>query len=104
MSERTSITRKFPEARVSVVHQDGTELTVATIGADIVLHTRQGEQVPCCAELDSGGHYAEIGLWFEGKTLSEYDGVFCLPKEVAIMLTDLGFTVPPEMYDDSLPS
>lgn len=36
------------------------------------------------------------GLWFEGKNLVDYDGVFELPKEVIQALRDLGFYVDPE--------
>lgn len=33
------------------------------------------------------------GLWFEGKNLVDYDGVFELPKEVIQALRDTGFYV-----------
>ena len=36
------------------------------------------------------------GLWFKGKNLVDYDGVFELPKEVIQALRDLGFYVDPE--------
>ena len=36
------------------------------------------------------------GLWFEGKNLVDYDGVFELPKEVIQALRDTGFYVDPE--------
>lgn len=33
------------------------------------------------------------GLWFEGRELIDYDGVYALPREVVSMLKDLGFDV-----------
>lgn len=63
-----------------------------------MLHTREGEQEPCCAEVISGEHYAEIGLLFDGKELSDYDGVFFLPREIGTMLADAGFSVPEECF------
>ena len=39
------------------------------------------------------------GLWFEGKNLVDYDGVFELPKEVIQALRDLGFYVDPEFFE-----
>jgi len=58
-----------------------------------VLHTRKGETHPCCAEVMSGDHYAEIGLSFDGKTLADFDGVFFLPREVEQVLKELGYHV-----------
>lgn len=39
------------------------------------------------------------GLWFEGKNLVDYDGVFELPKEVIQALRDTGFYVDPEFFE-----
>lgn len=39
------------------------------------------------------------GLWFEGKELRDYDGVFALPKEVATCLRENGFIVPSPCVD-----
>lgn len=33
------------------------------------------------------------GLWFEGKELVDYDGVYSLPPEVKDMLTNKGYKV-----------
>jgi hypothetical protein len=93
-----TITRIFPHSEATLVHQSGARLTEATKGVEIILHTREGEDTPCCAELVSGNHYAEIGLWFEGKELSDYDGVFTLPREVGEILKDAGFVVPEEFF------
>jgi hypothetical protein len=37
--------------------------------------------------------YAEGGLWFEGKELVDYDGVFALPDAVLDILESKGFDV-----------
>ena len=37
--------------------------------------------------------YAEGGLWFEDKLLTDYDGVFSLPKCVLDKLSELGYDV-----------
>lgn len=36
----------------------------------------------------------DIGLWFEGKTLTDYDGVFELPIEAIKLIRKAGYTVP----------
>ena len=44
-------------------------------------------------DVDSGGEnwYAGGGLYFEGDTLTEYDGVSELPVEIINKLNELGF-------------
>lgn len=37
-----------------------------------------------------------IGLWFENKTLVDYDGVFALPKEAIAFIRAAGYVVPDE--------
>jgi hypothetical protein len=91
--------RFFPHSEVAIVHQNGTQLTASSMGSEVILHTRENECVPCCAEVISGDHYAEIGLLFEGKELSDYDGVFSLPREVGEMLKDAGYVVPEECFN-----
>jgi hypothetical protein len=84
-----------------VVHQNGQKLTNSTKGVEVIIHFRENEDAPCSAEVFSGDdddHYADIGLTFEGKQLSDYDGVFSLPKEVAKVLTEEGFSVPENCY------
>ena len=39
------------------------------------------------------------GLWFDGLSLIDYDGVYCLPKEVIQALRDTGFYVDPEFFE-----
>jgi hypothetical protein len=97
MKTRT-ITRFFPQSEANVVHQTGAQLTATTKGVEIVLHTREDEHAPCCAELISGKHYAEIGLSFEGKALSDFDGTFSLPREIGEMLKDAGYIVSDEFF------
>jgi hypothetical protein len=42
--------------------------------------------------IDGGSEwYAEGGLWFEGKNLVEYDGVFNLAAEIIELLENNGF-------------
>lgn len=88
----------FPDGEVAIVHQSGVQLTASSRGVELVLHTRENEKDPCCAEIVSGEHYAEIGLWFEGKELADYDGVFFLPREIGEMLTEAGYSVPKECF------
>jgi hypothetical protein len=94
----TTAQRSFPDSEVGMIHQNGVQLSEPTKGVDIVLHTRENETDPCCAEVISGEHYAEIGLSFEGKELSDYDGVFFLPREVGEMLRDAGYVVPEDCF------
>lgn len=35
--------------------------------------------------------YAEGGLWFDNKTLTDYDGVFSLPIEIIEKLEQMGY-------------
>lgn len=97
--QTNSVTRYFPHSEANLVHQTGTQLTAITKGVEIVLHTRKDELTPSCAELISGSHYAEIGLWFEGKELSDFDGVFSLPRELGEMLKDAGYVVSEEFFE-----
>ena len=94
----TNITQHFPDSEVFIIHQDGSRLSGVTKGAHVVLHTRQGEKEPCCAELISGNLHAEIGLWFERGELCDYDGVFSLPREIGKVLRDGGYIVPEDCF------
>jgi len=94
----STITRFFPNSKTTIVHQTGARLTATSKGIEIILHTRDDENTPCCAELISGNHYAEIGLSFEGKELSDYDGVFSLPRELGEMLNNAGYVVSEEFF------
>lgn len=94
----TTVQRFFPHSEAALVHQNGQELTVPSKGVEILLHTRENEGTPCCAEIISGDHYAEIGLSFEGKELVDYDGVFSLPRELGEILTEAGYSVPEDCF------
>ena len=96
---KTSTTRRFfPDSEASIVHQNGAQLSAPSKGIEVILHTRENEHDPCCAEVISGDRHAEIGLWFDGKELSDYDGIFSLPCEVGEMLKDAGYVVPEECF------
>jgi hypothetical protein len=94
----TTVTRSFAQSDAVIIHQDGSQLSAPTKGVQVLLHTREGETTPCCAEVVSGEHHAEIGLRFAKRKLSDYDGVFFLPREVGKMLADAGYTVPEEFF------
>lgn len=38
----------------------------------------------------------EIGLWFDGGLVDDYDGVFSLPKQAVELLKSVGYTVEEE--------
>ena len=38
------------------------------------------------------------GLWFKGKTLTDYDGAFELPRVICDQIVSLGYEVGPEFY------
>ena len=46
-------------------------------------------------DVESGGDewYAEGGIWFDGKTVTQYDGVFCLPIPIIDKLKEWGYDV-----------
>ena len=44
-------------------------------------------------ETDGEEWYAEGGLWFDGKTITDYDGVFSLPNPVISKLKEWGYDV-----------
>jgi hypothetical protein len=46
-------------------------------------------------DIETGGDnwYAEGGLWFDGKELVDYDGVFSLPPFILDKLEELGYNV-----------
>lgn len=49
---------------------------------------------------DDENRYVEGGLWFDARNgkleLSDFDGTFSLPRDVAAMLTEAGFVVSEE--------
>ena len=90
-----TVRRYFPDSAVSMVHQTGAE-TPANRGLEVLLFTRESESDPCFAELSSEDYDAEIGFTFEGNSLTDFDGAFALPREVANLLRELGYVVPDE--------
>lgn len=94
-----TITKNFPAKEIQVEHQTGIVLRHKK-GFDTHLHTRDGEILPCCAEMDGGdGFYAEIGLEWTGGVLTGYDGVFYIPLELLDMLEGEGFKIDPELRE-----
>lgn len=62
---------------------------------------------PWCIEIDSKAGYGfaersidgtQIGLWFDGLELMDYDGVACLPSKVIAGIAALGFLVNEEEF------
>lgn len=92
--EFTTVTKHFSQSHANMVGPTGAIISATYKDVEIYLYTREGETDPCAAEIVSGDLHAEVGLWFEGKELSDYDGVFCLPRELGEMLTDAGYVVP----------
>jgi hypothetical protein len=93
-----TVSRIFPDRRTTTVHQDGSQLSIPSNGVAIILHIREFDKDPCCAEVISGEHYAEIGLSFDDGTLSDFDGVFFLPRELGEVLTHAGYVVPHDCF------
>lgn len=65
-------------------------------GVEIEINVRQKKKDYASFEFydtDTGGDewYAEGGLWFEGKELVDYDGVFALPAEIINILEKAGY-------------
>jgi len=46
-------------------------------------------------DIESGGEdwYAEGGIWFDGMTIVDYDGVFALPRCIIEKLREMGYDV-----------
>lgn len=87
----------FPASGAYQVHQTGEVLSGFSKGLTVELTQQVGKPAPHAFEFysDSQTMYAEGGLWFEatkdGIRITEYDGVFELPREVVAMLKTLGF-------------
>ena len=86
-------THKFHD-EIRLEHQTGDVLAKES-EFEIILHLRDCG-TPACAEVisKSGNLHAEIGLWFNGKLLEDYDGVFELPPQLSAILREKGFVVP----------
>jgi hypothetical protein len=46
-------------------------------------------------DVESGGSewYSEGGIWIENKTITDYDGIFALPKFITDKLAEIGYNV-----------
>jgi hypothetical protein len=46
-------------------------------------------------DVESGGSewYSEGGIWIDNKTITDYDGIFALPKFITDKLSELGYNV-----------
>lgn len=93
---------QFPEAEVVEEHQTGASRPLCR-GVEVRLFSKEGASPgspPDFALLVSpgGADMAEIGLEWEGRELSGYDGTFFLPGVVADALVQAGFTVNKEDF------
>jgi hypothetical protein len=70
----------------TIKEQSGIELDV-TIGID----DESGWFEFYDTETGGDDWYAEGGLWFDGKELTDYDGVFALPVCIIEKLKELGY-------------
>ena len=69
---------------------------------------RKHYTIGICNEKKGYGYFennytgTEGGLWFEGRLLVDYDGVFFLPEPVINVLLDLGYIIEAEFFPDYL--
>ena len=82
----------FPNAGANTVHQSGRALTKWSKGLTVNIFNVSGKD-PHGFELytDNEMEHAEGYLGFDGKVLSDYDGVFYLPNQVMDVLDALGY-------------
>lgn len=67
--------------------------------SEMELFTNDNETPTGIEWIVNDGEFVEgIGLWFDGRTLTDYDGVFELPKEAIKLIRKAGYRVPKEMY------
>jgi len=88
------LSRFFAGREATLIDQAGKSLSASAEGVTLCLYWHDGAENPTCAEIISGEHHAEIGLWFDGRGLCDFDGAFFLPREIARVLAELGYTVP----------
>lgn len=63
-------------------------------GVEVTLYSETPGGLPRMAEMSYGQDTDHIGLWFEGNTLVDYDGLPGeLPEEVIFMLKDMGYDI-----------
>jgi hypothetical protein len=93
-----SLVRFFPDRQATIVSQTGSTYASHRCGVEVVLHCRNADHVPACAEVICGDLHAEIGLWFSDRELVDFDGAFTLPREVGEMLRSEGFQVNEDFF------
>jgi hypothetical protein len=81
-----------------VISQTGARLANIHLGVEVILHFGAADRIPVCAEVICGELHAEIGLWFSGRELTDFDGAFTLPREVGEMLRAEGFEVAEDFF------
>jgi hypothetical protein len=91
----TFITYTFPDSVINTVSQTGVALTPYKKGVSVALGWLHGQEVPHLAEVYSvekdDEEYAEVGLEWDGRKLTGYDGIFEIPNEVIAVLEHHGF-------------
>lgn len=93
--ERIEIKRSFsaPVYREFSSSSKAQQLGVKQCEFTLVIHANGKTGALICDYADAG--YQDMGLWFDGnKTLTDYDGAFCLPREGIEMIRKAGFIVP----------
>ena len=88
----------FSDAIISTVDGEGRHMTDPKRGVWVEVWQNESRGI-CSAEVydDDQEEYAEVGLWVEDGELVDYDGVFALPRQVGIVLRELGVKVPAMM-------
>lgn len=96
MSTTADFTKVFPEDRINIINQCGRAVSPTYKGVSIKIHLKN--DMPVMAEIfdtETQGEriYSTVGLWFEGKKLTDYDGAFCCPPGVLDILKEMGYDV-----------
>lgn len=104
IDEVTTWKRFYPTHTIGMVNVSyGTPVSERSTGVWVTVTKRVTRALPLphwCAEVYSddcdneSGHYAEIGLTFQGRRLEDYEGVAELPSELKEVLREIGMTVP----------
>jgi hypothetical protein len=92
---------RFPASLINTVHQSGLNLTPSKRGVNVAIHAKPNE-APHSAEVysDDCEEYADLGLEFEGETLTGYDGAFDIPSEVLSALRMMGYEISEDLLDE----
>lgn len=98
-----STTFKFPHSSIGTVSQNGTDMAERHTGLEVTIHFGRRDAMATCAEVYGGDHHAEIGLEWDGETLTGYDGAFDIPIEAVACLERLGYQVSPDVCDPEFP-